>query len=139
LSTTRLSYPTILKMRVLASVLVITLVAADNACNDNDKKVINGNLFPGYLWYCSQHALGDPSKVPPCLESGCKLSDACANCFGDLTKCGKDHCLSQCLSTPAAKACKDCMDKNGCNSAVLKCTGLSSLFPAPTAQSQKCY
>ncbi|KAF4718404.1 hypothetical protein FOZ62_017439 [Perkinsus olseni] len=108
-------------MRVLASVLVITLVAADNACNDNDKKVINGNLFPGYLWYC------------------CKLSDACANCFGDLTKCGKDHCLSQCLSTPAAKACKDCMDKNGCNSAVLKCTGLSSLFPAPTAQSQKCY
>ncbi|KAF4671008.1 hypothetical protein FOZ61_006826 [Perkinsus olseni] len=139
LCTARLGHSPILKMRVLTSVLVFALVAADNACNDNDKKVINGKLFSGYLWYCSQHAAGDPSKVPPCLESGCKLTDGCANCFGAFAKCGQAHCLSQCLSSPAAQACKDCMDKNGCNTAVLKCTGLSSLFPAPTAQSQKCY
>ncbi|KAF4699294.1 hypothetical protein FOZ62_003300 [Perkinsus olseni] len=102
-------------MYFLVNALVIALVVADNACNDADKKTINGQPFPGYLWHCSKDALLTPKKlIPKCLEKGCALTDKCAQCFGDFGQCGLS-CVAQCLRKPSDPACKACMDKNNCD------------------------
>ncbi|EER01580.1 conserved hypothetical protein [Perkinsus marinus ATCC 50983] len=125
-------------IRLLTNILVIALVAADNACTDADKKTIKGTLFPGYLWYCSKKALLDPKGViPKCLEDGCKLTDKCAECFGEFGQCGLS-CVTQCLTKPSDPECKACMEKHNCNKPLLTCTGLSEIMPGPTKESQTC-
>ncbi|KAF4694129.1 hypothetical protein FOZ60_008934 [Perkinsus olseni] len=125
-------------MYFLVNALVIALVAANNACTDADKKTINGQPFPGYLWHCSQDALLAPKTlIPKCLKEGCGLTDKCAQCFGDFGQCGLG-CVKQCLVKPSDPACKACMDKNNCNAHLLTCTGLSQIMPAPTKVSMQC-
>ncbi|KAF4667330.1 hypothetical protein FOL47_003616 [Perkinsus chesapeaki] len=68
-------------MRSLANILLFTVAACDNACNDGDKAKIGGSLFPGFLWHCGLQAMLDPSKIGPCLEQGCGLTNGCADCF----------------------------------------------------------
>ncbi|KAF4688839.1 hypothetical protein FOZ60_002357 [Perkinsus olseni] len=119
-------------MRFLVNALVVTLVAADSACTAKDKTIMANDHFPGVLWQCSKDALVFPKLlIPPCLNKDCGLSKGCGKCFGDFGQCGLD-CVHQCLETPSSDDCKTCMDKHGCNKALLKCTGLDKLFPAPT-------
>ncbi|KAF4671006.1 hypothetical protein FOZ61_006824 [Perkinsus olseni] len=125
-------------MHFLINALVIALVAADNACNDADKKTIKGPLFPGYLWQCTYDAFLAPKTViRKCLKKGCRLTDECAQCFGDFGKCGL-NCTMQCLEKPSDPRCKKCMEEHNCNAPLLKCTGLIQIMPAPTAKSKQC-
>ncbi|KAF4712567.1 hypothetical protein FOZ62_021761, partial [Perkinsus olseni] len=124
--------PHVPQMRFLVNALVVTLVAADSACTAKDKTIMANDHFPGVLWQCSKDALVFPKLlIPPCLNKDCGLSKGCGKCFGDFGQCGLD-CVHQCLETPSSDDCKTCMDKHGCNKALLKCTGLDKLFPAPT-------
>merc|ERR1711879_89138 len=47
----------------------------------------------------------------PCTRDCMKkrgYSDGCASCMAHAVECGRDHCLSQCISNHNSKACLHC-------------------------------
>ncbi|KAF4688836.1 hypothetical protein FOZ60_002354 [Perkinsus olseni] len=127
-----------LEMHFFVNLLVVSLVAADNACSAADKAAMAGKYFAGFLWHCSESAVLFPKQlIPPCLEKGCSLSKGCAECFGDFGQCGLS-CATQCLNNPSGDDCSTCMNNHNCNEPLLKCTGLDNLFPPPTQKYQQC-
>ncbi|EER11404.1 conserved hypothetical protein [Perkinsus marinus ATCC 50983] len=118
-------------MRSIVNILVITVVVASNACNDEDKAKMANSLFPNYLFNCGSDAGLTPSKIAPCLEQGCGLSHECSGCFVTAGECTIKSCLGSCIFSPLSGKCFKCV-KDHCDVALLTCTGLTDPLPNPT-------
>jgi hypothetical protein len=49
-------------------------------------------------------------------------SSGCASCMAHAVECGRDHCLSQCISNHKSKGCLHC-NKQKCRPVMKKCSG----------------
>ncbi|EEQ98362.1 hypothetical protein Pmar_PMAR013711 [Perkinsus marinus ATCC 50983] len=125
-------------MRSIVNILLITVVVANNACNDKDKEKLTNNLFPNYLYKCASDAKLTPSKIAPCLEKGCGLSHECADCFVAVGACTIKSCITSCMFSPLGKKCQACAEEH-CGAELKTCTGLAHPLPNPTKKGDKCY
>jgi len=61
----------------------------------------------------------------PCTKSCMQkhgYSSGCAGCMAHAVECGRDHCLSQCISNHMSKACVHC-NKKKCRPVMKRCSG----------------
>jgi len=61
----------------------------------------------------------------PCTKSCMQkhgYSSGCAGCMAHAVECGRDHCLSQCISNHMSKACVHC-NKKTCRPVMKRCSG----------------
>merc|ERR1719238_2030436 len=61
----------------------------------------------------------------PCTKDCMKkkgYSDGCASCMAHAVECGRDHCLSQCISNHKSKGCLHCNLKK-CRPVMKRCSG----------------
>jgi hypothetical protein len=71
---------------------------------------------------CARTCAGGSKCTADCLvKEG--VTTACAQCWGDVTQCGRDNCLSACFSDPGSAACRECTKTKGCDDAFKTCSG----------------
>jgi hypothetical protein len=61
----------------------------------------------------------------PCTRDCMKkhgYSTGCASCMAHAVECGRDHCLSQCISNHKSKGCLHC-NKKACRHVMKRCSG----------------
>merc|ERR1712113_311670 len=90
--------------------------------NDDDTKVWNSKgkaHFDLDLNGCAKKCLGAKGCVKECMMKAEGYTDNCAQCFGDVAECTKDHCLLKCMSGESPD-CKSCVSAN-CEPALKTC------------------
>eukprot|EP00930_Biecheleria_cincta_P044730 TRINITY_DN307_c0_g1_i3.p1 TRINITY_DN307_c0_g1~~TRINITY_DN307_c0_g1_i3.p1 ORF type:complete len:186 (+),score=46.90 TRINITY_DN307_c0_g1_i3:75-632(+) len=95
------------------------------AClNANDKKVWTSGgkeQYDAALDHCGTScAAGFPCTKSCMMKHG--YSDGCAGCMAHAVECGRDHCLSQCISDHKSTGCLHC-NLNKCRPVMRKCSG----------------
>merc|ERR1719150_1859204 len=115
--------------------------AATDACKDAaDQKVwtTDGKTdFEGDLSACGHKCLGMSSCTSKCIASRRGYTATCADCFGELTGCTKDHCMFDCMTDAQGTSCKDCVDDH-CTPAFKTCSGLTPPSKAELMASAAC-
>lgn len=104
------------------------------ACTEHDVKLAinpNNHHFPKQMDKCASDAWGDAKKVSACIKTHYSgLSDACANCFGEMASCSASNCKLACLSDHFSDKCLDCVNTNCRDNkkdehfSLIQCTGL---------------
>merc|ERR1719410_2364184 len=106
--------------------------AADQAVWNKDGKAD----FASDLSACGHKCLGDASCTSDCIEKRRGYTEACSDCFGELTGCTKDNCMFDCMLDANGSSCKNCVDAH-CTPAFKTCSGLtppsSNSLTAPMA------
>jgi hypothetical protein len=105
-------------------------VAADIAIwNAHGKKD-----FKKYMTGCGKSCWGEHACVSKCVVAKEKFAKPCADCFGDLAQCTRDHCWYPCMDGDCP-SCSECTKKS-CVPSFAKCSGFeakdvpSSIFMA---------
>lgn len=71
---------------------------------------------------CSKDCWAAAECVSRCVaRSG--VSAACADCFGEVSACGKKHCLDKCVLDPDGQPCREC-SRAMCMGEYTECVGL---------------
>merc|ERR1719192_2744899 len=103
------------------------LMAAAACADAADQKVwtTEGKTdFEGDLSACGHQCLGMSSCTSKCIAKRRGYTATCADCFGELTGCTKDHCMFDCMTDAQGTSCKDCVDDH-CTPAFKTCSGLT--------------
>jgi hypothetical protein len=72
---------------------------------------------------CAKQALGSAANTKSCMMTQLGITDACAQCWGDVAACGAQHCFNECVTDSASQACRDCTAQN-CVPAFTACAGI---------------
>ncbi|SRR6266545_1847825 len=71
---------------------------------------------------CARGCAGGSKCTADCLvKEG--VTTACAQCWGDVTQCGRDNCLSSCYADPSSTMCRECTKAKGCDQGFTTCSG----------------
>lgn len=99
-------------------------VTSRGCLNSHDKKVWKSGgkqQYDAALDHCGTScAAGFPCTKACMMKKG--YSDTCAGCMAHAVECGRDHCLSQCISNHKSKGCLHCNLKK-CRPVMKKCSG----------------
>jgi len=101
-----------------------------NACrNRNDELALRhrGSLgVESDLYHCAYDTDGSVDKGAHCMQQKIKLSNACANCYGESIHCTEQHCMEECAcSARASRTCERCQQQH-CRSPFRACSGLAA-------------
>eukprot|EP00927_Polykrikos_kofoidii_P004670 TRINITY_DN1184_c0_g1_i2.p1 TRINITY_DN1184_c0_g1~~TRINITY_DN1184_c0_g1_i2.p1 ORF type:complete len:152 (+),score=22.87 TRINITY_DN1184_c0_g1_i2:95-550(+) len=107
-------------------------VIKNNISNVQKDCILNG--APGADWtqHCLKKFIGSVESgqacMSDCVHKRVNLSTSCSACFGSISACVFEKCVSHCLDA-TAPACIDCTAKN-CEADFVTCTGFTHLPPA---------
>ena len=120
-------------VRNLMMVFGLSLAVAAFGCSDDegvpgactnaaDTELVCADGFDESVGVCAGTALGQGPGTSTCLQGDPGLSAGCADCYGDITQCGFDNCVTLCGTAPDGQPCRDCVSEN-CDAAFESCTG----------------
>ena len=119
-------------IRRLGLSVPVGLACGDPQCSANEAQEWLGKYaFTQQINICAIRSLGASTSTAECIRKATGITRECAQCFGDATQCGRDHCMSHCLADTASVACIKCTVGNGCADMLDECTGFSGP-PVPT-------
>ncbi len=103
---------------------VIDDILSTGACtNSSDLAVVCDPGFADEIATCATDASGQGPATATCLVTETGVSEACAGCYGDVTQCVFDNCLSACVPpNQDSEPCLACRADN-CDEAQDTCTG----------------
>merc|ERR1711916_250520 len=115
----------VLAIVVAVAALAVVEAASSGACTDSsDYNIIEHSAtFNETVAECSKKCLGGDSCTTACVEKDTGLSSACADCFGTLAECGKEHCALKCIANPDSAKCKNCTFEY-CGPDFVTCSGI---------------
>eukprot|EP01129_Flabellula_baltica_P002931 TRINITY_DN12803_c0_g1_i1.p1 TRINITY_DN12803_c0_g1~~TRINITY_DN12803_c0_g1_i1.p1 ORF type:complete len:125 (-),score=17.07 TRINITY_DN12803_c0_g1_i1:54-428(-) len=123
-------------MQTLSLILLLTtaiilcfcdLTSASNSCNNTaDLKTI-ANLGPetikNKLTACTNSCFFSAKCIGPCFQKSTGLSEACADCYGNMAGCVAGHCALQCIDAEST-ACTNCRNQY-CTPGFIDCAGIA--------------
>ncbi len=97
----------------------------DGACqNEADQAIISEVDVTAEASSCGLGCLGQgPECGANCVVEKTGLTADCAGCYGESINCAIENCVAACAADPAAEACVECREENGCTPGFYECSG----------------
>jgi len=103
-----------------------TEVTGGKCMNNKDLKIWKGGgkqQYDAAMDHCGTSCAAGFPCTRDCMKKH-GYSTGCSSCMAHAVECGRDHCLSQCISNHNSKACMHC-NKKSCRPVMKRCSGWS--------------
>jgi len=101
-----------------------TEVTGGKCMNNKDLKIWKGggkHQYDAAMDHCGTSCAAGFPCTRDCMKKH-GYSTGCASCMAHAVECGRDHCLSACISNHKSKACLHC-NKKSCRPVMKRCSG----------------